>query len=503
MTILIALTAWPAVVMYLFRRMAAPMAILAGLIAGYLFLPTASGLDLPLLPELNKDSIPVLAVIMMVYALGLHEKSDVRRPLWYKPDGRAVLLGTALVLGALGTTLTNLSPLNYGRASLPGMRIYDFFSLGLGTIVMLLPLVVARRFLARPEDHKLALWAIAVAGLAYSFLALIEVRLSPQLSSWVYGVFAHDWKQHLRGDGYRPIIFLSHGLLVGILFACAILSAAGIWRLSEGKMRPRWLLATLWLLLVLLLCKSLGAFIIALVLLPVAFFFSARAQIMTAAVIAVCFLTYPMLRGIGAIPTNTVVSIAEQISTDRASSLQFRLGHEDNLLAKAEERPLFGWGIWGRSRVYDEKGNDISVTDGYWVLVVGEMGWIGYLGQFGLLAGPIILLAMRSRQYAIGPETALLSLVLAANLVDLIPNAGLSPLTWLISGMLWGRYELGHMGYEADRPPVQGMSRKLRYTRTSDRGPASQLPENPRPRLAYSRSPEKFTKGRRDQRAPG
>src|SRR5690606_24234269 len=65
------------------------------------------------------------------------------------------------------------------------------------------------------------------------------------------------------------------------------------------------------------------------------------------------------------------------IDSDRAESLASRF-HNENLLAeRALERPVFGWGGWNRSRVYNEEGEDISTTDGLWIIVLGKTGFFG------------------------------------------------------------------------------------------------------------------------------
>ena len=52
------------------------------------------------------------------------------------------------------------------------------------------------------------------------------------------------------------------------------------------------------------------------------------------------------------------------VGDDRAGSVQFRLDNENMLAKKAMQQPLFGWGGWNRARVFDESGNDLTVTDG-------------------------------------------------------------------------------------------------------------------------------------------
>ena len=97
-----------------------------------------------------------------------------------------------------------------------------------------------------------------------------------------------------------------------------------------------------------------------------------------------------------------------------------------------------------------DTGADISISDGHWVGALGVGGWVRYLFEFGLLCVPLILLFLRCRSYDIGMESSILALILAANLIDLIPNSGLTPLTWIIAGALWGRLELGRLETKAE-----------------------------------------------------
>jgi hypothetical protein len=83
--------------------------------------------------------------------------------------------------------------------------------------------------------------------------------------------------------------------------------------------------------------------------------------------------------------------IGENVSEERAASLGMRLRNENELAAKALERPTFGWAGWGRSRVYDIYGRDISVSDGGWIIALGEHG------LFGLAAWCIAMLLPSAR----------------------------------------------------------------------------------------------------------
>ena len=140
-----------------------------------------------------------------------------------------------------------------------------------------------------------------------------------------------------------------------------------------------------------------------------------------------------------------MIEIANTISTDRAESLKTRFDNEDQLLQRASQRFLFGWGRWGRSRIYDKNsGKDLSITDGRWIIDIGQFGLFGFLAEFGLLVLPIFRAASALKfAGSINDKVnlAALALILATSVVDLLPNSGLMPWTWLLAGALLGRAE--------------------------------------------------------------
>jgi hypothetical protein len=455
----LALITWPLFTLVLVLRLPFPKAVLISMLGGFLLLPVEGGWNLPLLPPFKKDTIPALTLLVLALLLyrgprqaggSLTEDRSVDMPGWIPRSVFAFFGLSMIVLGSQMTALTNGDRLVYGPTVIPGLRPYDGLSLALAGLTTLVPLLLGRKFFAHPESHALLLRGLVVGGMAYSLLALYEIRMSPQLSSMVYGFFPHDWRQHFRAGGWRPIVFMEHGLQLTLFLASVTLAAFGASRCLEARRRPLYLIAGVWLLVTLFLSNSLGALIIAIAFLPAMLFLGIRMQVLFAATIAAIILLYPMLRSVDVIPTERFVSVAETIDPARARSLNFRFQNEDRLLEHARERPLFGWGTWSRNRVFNENGQDISVTDGAWVIVMGVGGWTGYLAQFGFLALPVILLAVNRRRYEVSSVTSVLALVLAASLVDLIPNGFLSPITLLMSGALWGRLELGALRQEGN-----------------------------------------------------
>lgn len=479
----LAVLAWPAVVFWLFSRQRPAAALAWAILGGYLLLPQNFILNLPGVPGIGKTTVAAFASIVAGMTMITLAQRAAMVPGTILPGifprGRvSKILLILLMLGVLGTVLTNGDSLRYGTRFLPGLSLYDALS-GLGnTLFSLLPFFLARKYLAHPDAQKQFLIILALAGLIYSLPALYEVRMSPQLSRMIYGYFPHDWRQHIRAGGYRPVVFLHHGLWLAIFFCGSFLAALALWRSSSGKLRTRWLIGAIWMFAILVLSKGIGALGIGILLGAIIIFLPVRLQVIWAAAIAGSILVYPMLRGADLVPIGNVVSLAQKVDVERAGSLEFRLQNEDVLLEKANQRPLFGWGLWGRNRVFDDKGNDISVTDGYWAMKIGTGGWIGYIAEMGLLTIPLIFLALRWRRLALTPATAGLALALTANLIDLIPNATLTAVTWLLAGALAGRLELGRIPETGDQPVASdGLpTRRNGYSRQTRRHPP-QLPD--------------------------
>ena len=461
---------WPLVVYVIFRKQPLVPALVWSMMLGYLFLPARIGIDLPAVPTITKLELTSLSVTIMCWLKLRWEKQADR---WKAPQtgptpisstkvrksrGR-LIAGTLFAMTLMApvlTMLTNSEPIFAGGpVVLPGLRPYDVFSMLGATMFFLLPFWIGQRYLGTAESHIIILRVLCIALMGYSLLALWEVRMSPQLNRTFYGFTASSFLQHMRAGGFRPMVFLDHGLLLGMLLSMTVLGTGVLWRHARetaGKAAV-WMICLCWLLFTLVLAKSVGALVICLVLLPVILLTKVRGQLIVGAVLAAIVIFYPMLRGAGYIPTDEIHEIALSYSEDRAQSLKFRLDNEDQLLEKANEKPVFGWGSWGRNMVYDiYTGRNLSVTDGAWVIFIGTYGWFGYIARFGLLTVPIILLALNRRRLNITAGTAGLTIVLAANLIDLLPNSSLRPITLLLAGALMGRYI---QASEASRRPAE------------------------------------------------
>lgn len=463
-----ALISWPIVSLVIFAILGPARGLIWTVTIGYLFLPERYGFDLPALPPYNKYSAIAYASLLGVL---LFRSREAKQPhlLSVDPLFRNVLLllfFILLVVSPVLTSQTNPEVLVNGPLVRPALTIRDAIRLSADMVIWLMPMLLAWKVLTRPEHHRELLIAIVTFGVIYSVFVIFERRMSPQLNNWVYGYFPHSWLQHIRGGGFRPIVFLQHGLVVGFFLLTATLSAVALSR-DKHMSRGTFVLLAAWLFLTLSLSRNFGALLLAIVFLPMVFIVSPRLQVRVAVVIAALFLTYPLLKQYGLSPDWWFLELVEPLSPDRAQSFRVRLESEDALLARAFEKPLFGWGGWARAHIVNEFGRDMRLIDGIWIVILGQRGWLGYIGFFGIIVLPLFFLRRAARRKPLPPVIAGMAVITAANLIDMIPNSTLSPLGLLILGALaaFVQFDIKGEAKATAEGPDAASHRQTRYTR--------------------------------------
>lgn len=437
---------WPVVALYLYSRLSISRATLWTILGGYLLLPVGTQIKFQMVPAFDKDSIPNLAALV---GCALYAR---RLPKFFRGFGLAEVLILSFLIGPFITSMLNTDPIQIGDTLLPGVGAYDAGSATIAEFIFILPFFLGRQFLRSTDCNAEVLRALVIAGLAYSLPMLFEVRMSPQLNTWIYGYFPNlsTFGEEFRDGGFRPVVFLGTGLFVAFFAMTTTVAAAALWRTRTriiGQLAPGGIV-TAYLSFILLLCKSLGASVYGAVLVPLVRWASHRWQLRVACVFAIIALAYPMLRIADLVPTTSILEATSAVDEDRALSLKTRFEQEHQLLDHALQRPWFGWGRYGRNRVYNGwRGHDNSITDGYWIITLGQFGLVGFAATFGLLGLGVFRAAtalkyaqtIREKEYL-----ATLALIVAINMVELLPNSSISPWTWLLAGALLGRAEALH-----------------------------------------------------------
>lgn len=436
-----ALLAWPLVAMFFYKTRPVGQATLLTILGAYMLLPVYAEIKFPMIPVFDKSSIPNLAALFGCVFV-------CRRPIKLSNGfGLAELLIGTLMISPFITCELNGDPIPIGARVLPGLDSYEAGSAVIAQAMALIPFFLGRQILRSRADTEEILRVLTIAGLIYSLPALFEIRFSPQLHTWIYGYFPHMFDQQIRDGGFRPVVFLGHGLLVSFFFCTTAVAAAALGRTKTRLIRGIQLPAngiTAYLSVILVLCKTASSTIYGVVLVPLVYGARPKFQLIVAALLVSTALLYPVLRTTGAIPTATIFDLSTSISLDRADSLETRFLNEDQLLRRASQRFLFGWGRYGRSFIYNTDGEETSITDGFWIVTMGEDGFVGFLAVFGLLALPVFA-AARALPFAESSKDrfflAALALIVAINIFDLLPNSSIRPWTWLLAGALLGRAE--------------------------------------------------------------
>jgi hypothetical protein len=433
-----ALLAFPLLALALTARLRAQVAVPLILLWSQMFLPAQTGIDLPVLPPIDKEHTPGLfALIGCLLFRGGSLKGS-------RPFRGYDLLIVGMAVAGFITAITNSEPIRYPNLVLQGMSTQDAISDAIKIMISWWPAFYLGRSLYRTSEdfHKLFV-TVAVAGVLYTPFLFMELRFSPQLHFWTYGFYQHDFIQTIRASGYRPMVYMTNGLKVAIFMTMTVLAAAGLAR-AKMKIR-RWKARNvmIYLLIALLLCKSAGAILFALLGLLVLFVSNPKAQLRFAKILATAAAIYPCLRIWELLPVDDVIDFfTALVGEDRAGSLAFRLRNEALLTEHALKKLAFGWGGYQRNLIYDPETKGIGgVPDGFWIGMIGGKGLVGYLLSFGLIIIPI----WRARA-ALGKLTdardkillGALALMMVFFAVDQIPNETVDPYMLFLVGVLAG-----------------------------------------------------------------
>lgn len=237
--------------------------------------------------------------------------------------------------------------------------------------------------------------AVVVSALAYAPLCLYEVVMSPQLSRIIYGFRPSAFGMTFRMGGWRPMVFMQHGLALAAWMAAAALVAWILWRSQSIRaifgIPISWIAIGLFVLTFML--RSTGAALLLVGLIGAVEFI----QITRLRPILLMMVIVPMgyigLRTFGW-EGQQLTNMAALINEERAGSLNMRLENDQMIADKAMQRPVFGWGGWGRWRVRDDFGNDITVSDSWWAILLGSTGVFGLLCTYATFVSPLIPLTL-------------------------------------------------------------------------------------------------------------
>lgn len=449
----IALYGWIVIVLMMFSILSPRRAVIASFLGAWLFLPEAQ-ISFPGLPDLTKVTATSFGVLLGALIF------DSGRLMRFRPSWVDIPI-VAWCLSPLAASITN------------GLGVYDGLSASLDQIAAWgVPYLMGRLYLNDLASLRDLAIGILIGGLIYVPLCLIEIRLSPQLHRWVYGERGFDFSQTYRWGGYRPTVFMQHGLMVALWMVSATLVAGWLWMSGSVKRLRSIPISMMFgaLLLTSVLCKSAGA--LALMMLGLGVLLVTR-YARTPALILLLIAVPPLyitVRAKGLWSGAQLVELASQVNEDRALSLDGRFQNEVMLVEKAFQKPLFGWGTWGRWRIRDDMDRDITTADSLWIISLGQTGLVGLGSLVALVLLPVLLLMRRVPvRHWMQPATgaaAVLAVLLLVYMLDSLLNAMLNPIFVLAAGGLSGFYVIA--------PQLRARAESRRRASGLEAGPAAQ-----------------------------
>ncbi|GMW01291.1 MAG: hypothetical protein AMXMBFR84_24280 [Candidatus Hydrogenedentota bacterium] len=437
--VLLAFLGWVPVLLLLFVVFPSRRAVIVGFIFAWLFLPVAK-YEFEGFVDLDK----VTATCLLIFLATLF--FDVNRVLTFRPNWVDIPMAV-FCLAPLFASVYN------------GLGLYDGFSEVRNQLFhWAFPYFIGRLYFSELKGMRELAIGIVLGGLVYVPLLLFELRMSPQLHNIVYGFMQHSFLQTMRYGGWRPMVFLEHGLMVGMWMTAATLCAFMFWQMAGikivdyapsftigHKLRnirwPMWTVVAL-LFAITVLCKSTFAIVLMLTgigaMLAVKWF---RAWYVVP-LLSLVIVAYVVVRALGWWDGQELVRVSNAVfGPERAESLAYRLFNENILSARGRQQLVFGWGGWGRSRVDDEWGKEF-VTDSSWVIYLGTTGMVGLLSFNLAMLLPALLLRFRiPPKYWTHPNAApavLFSILIVLWMLDNTMNNMFNPIFVLMAGGLAG-----------------------------------------------------------------
>jgi hypothetical protein len=416
----IALIAWFPIAILVFAKLPTRRALIACVLGAVMFLPMGE-LQMPLIAG-RKD---ILINIGLLIAALLMDPAPL---LAFRPRLLELPMILLSVVPFVSTIANGLSP-------------YNAFAMSLSTFLTWgVPYLLGRAYFTDVRALWQLAWGIFVAGLIYAPGCILEMFLGPNLHLRIYGDDAfRDYQQSIRLGGFRPVMFMQHGLMVGTFMCTAALCGIWLWRNKAGKrvfFAPMYVSAP-FLLLVAIACKSAGAVLLMFVALAVLFITRALGKGFLVYVLVSIAPVYIFARTVGGWTGSNAVQLAGQsIDREHAGSLQVRFDNENVLIERGMMKPLFGWGPNGDFLVKDDTGRVVSIPDGLWVIAFGSSGLVGLAALFGAMLVPTFALMRRfparTWRHPAMAAPAALAVFLPTYAIDCLMNAMINPV-WMVA----------------------------------------------------------------------
>lgn len=417
----IALFGWIPLILVFFAILPPARAVVVSYVLGWLFLPQGffvfSGI-----PDYDKMTATTGGVFLGALIFDTPRFFHFR-PRWFD------LPTAAMCLLPLASDLQN------------GLTLYASLSDVQRQIVMFaMPYMIGRLYLDRLENFREMALGLVIGALSYVPFCVWEIRFSPQIANKIYGPMKSSW-DGTRYGGYRPEVFMSGGLELGMFMCVAFMVAFHLWRRKLVTTLFNWPFGYITAVLgvISIANKATGAtFLTTTGLLSLGLAHRFKSKLPVYALIILPWV-YVTVRGSGAYSGAAIVDFARNVvGEERAYSLGFRLIMEDRLAEKARQQLWLGWGGEGRYLIMNDYGKLATLVDGFWMICFGQGGIVGLVVMLTMFSLPGILFLRRFAvddwlRPDIAPAVVLMMIVVLYQ-IDNLMNAMIAPVYFVIAG---------------------------------------------------------------------
>jgi hypothetical protein len=424
----------------LFALLPARKAVIYNFLIAWLFLPMS---DLPLhgFTDYNKMSAACFGVLVGALVF------DIDTILAFRPTVWDIPMFVWCTCPFISSYFNGLGP--YDGLSGIAYQVTDWG----------LPYFIGRIYFNDLKGLRELAHGIILGGLLYVPLVWFEIRMSPQLHRMVYGYTQYEFAQSKRYGGFRPMVFMQHGLAVSMWMTVTAMTAFWLWwsksidRVMGIKMG--------WVAFILIVTAaathSVGA--IALMSIAVLVLWLTRVTKWSIWIILLTLgpATWIFVRTTSLWEGTDLVDFIKQYDPRSADSLAIRLRSERVFVARALESPIYGWTGWKLYDINTQEGQH-GVPDQMWIIAFGKYGLIGIISLTVALLIPVLLLAWRIPvRYWSHPgaaPAAALGVLLTQHMSDLCFNAMINPIFILCAGGLTGMaFSLRHAAQQTPTHP--------------------------------------------------
>jgi hypothetical protein len=434
---LFALLCWIPISLYLFRRYPLRVAILVTFVGGWAVLPTAAfavtsarfpywiiGTCLPSNYLVTKASVTGAMGLIGILCFDPRSFGRLRSSYWDIP----------MLVWCMVPLLSGLANRQAIGACLSS-ELYQVLAWGV-------PYLAGRLYFSDTESMLLAAKAFVIGGMVYVPLCLIELFTGPQMYAHLYGYQPYRWIGAQRYLGFRPVGLLEDGNQLGIWMATSTLVALWLWRRSQVKeilgIPIGWVGSIV--LMVTLLCQSVGSIVIVVGVLP--FLFLGRGyvtRVLTAAVLlAILVLTSLRLANVMSVRAlathdGAAIATAHFLKKIGRNSFGWRLAQDEKHVGVALERPILGSGEW------DWWKGSSSRPWSLWLLAFGMYGVVGLLALQCLQLLPVARFVShpiaRSETDGSDLRRAMAAVILMSAIDNMLNGSMILPLVLVIGGL--------------------------------------------------------------------